>query len=221
MSNIVLWSGGYDSTLMLHNLLSGGYRDVIAVSVKYHPQLSNELLAMERRARNNYAEYAKINNMEFDQAEILIDNTSTITVSPGGIVQPSIWLMISMLYVNDGDTLHFGYIRSDDFWHHKQQFVTMFESICGLRNLENVKLRFNLEWYTKWDVIAEFEKLGVPSDCAWYCESPKSDFPHTPCGACNCCRTHRVAQMWLDEKERGSLATISKLTCDDIELVGS
>ena len=190
MNNRVLmvWSGGCDSTLALLHLLKEK-KEVRTLSITHtHVQAMNENLTARTTLRRELA--IRGYSIYGDSSIVSIQSHGICPPMPSRvkgarIVQPQLWLGTAAMYLEDGEDLAFGYIRTDDFWHKKQAFDYVFTYTKEILGLTNSNLLFPLEWHTKSEVVKELHEQGLLKYC-WTCEMPNND--STACGGCTPCK---------------------------------
>jgi 7-cyano-7-deazaguanine synthase in queuosine biosynthesis len=202
---VVLWSGGLDSTLVLHGLALEstnnwqvrGYYPIHTFSIDVHPQIEKVQLAAQRVARKRYLAWATKKSKQHSPSPglwlqhhdlELTDHTSEEANSSG---QAHLWLSMLVPYLRDGDLVHFGYIRGDDFWHYRTVFVRALHAMAEMCQIKVTPV-FPLEWEWKPEVVAKLLEYNIPSNTYWTCESPvKKGRQILPCGKCHKC--HELA----------------------------
>lgn len=205
---LVCWSGGCDSTLMLHNLLverkqkldlkdknewSESIEEITTISF-IHPQVGAR--PEQARARERIAGWLHGKGMKFDRQEITITHSRSASVLPGesGLEQPQIWLSASSYLAKD-ENLYMGYVASDCVWHYKTEVFAAFNTVQLLAG-KTGKLTTPFEWCKKTDVLAELGKIDL-LDLCWWCEKPDGTFPHSEqCGKCGPCKVNAYHR-WL------------------------
>jgi len=196
--SLVLFSGGCDSTLVLHDLLKERNRgctgSVTALAIN-HNQVP--AISQNKAARLSFIQEMKKRELDsgFHYQEVSIDGNACVgSIGDGGLSQPIIWSMIAMLYVDNNETIYFGYHSGDDFWLHKNAFEDAIMNICKICN-KTIKIEYPLRHSYKCDIIRSLKSRGL-YDLCWYCEYPTKE--NKPCGECVPCRTHRTA-LWQIE----------------------
>lgn len=189
-TDYVVWSGGLDSTLILARLASEPKpnRAVHAIVVDRHPQLDGTMMAAQRTARAAFLKLAKKRGWAFKVTRLSIGVSGPARIMADN-PQASLWLHLASLYVVTGDTLHFGYIRGDDFWHTGGEFKAAFQAMCAYKRAE-ATLSYPLEWSQKVDVVSGLRSLKVPPRCVWTCEEPLPGRGGKlgACGRCSKCK---------------------------------
>ena len=194
MRNIVVWSGGCDSTLVLHNLakLSSKESPVIAISIDWKVKLHPKKVIKEKEVRKNYLVYAKRKGYHIKNYTVTI--SSALDVEASGHGQLCLWICAILPFIKSNDNVHFGYHEGDTCWSGYTQVYRIFENICFLRNLTNVSVKYPLEYKSKNDILQELDTLKIPKKCFWWCEDPISRGKNIRmCGKCNPCITHKLA----------------------------
>jgi 7-cyano-7-deazaguanine synthase in queuosine biosynthesis len=116
--NVVLWSGGLDSTIRLHELALKG--PVVALSIADHMGASKMRFLRQARARKNYLRFAERAGFNISYQEIIIKgsamlessywnddlepNRSTATLTEWKVF--GAWILP---FLRSGDKIHFGY----------------------------------------------------------------------------------------------------------------
>ena len=202
--NVVLWSGGLDSTVVLYDLLCNAtqYYPVYAVTVQNYPQIHKPLLLQQKKARKNFLKkYSKFND-RVKVHEIALTVTDGMDIGGSGHPQAAFWLMAIVNFLQEGDTLYAGYIRGDDFWHIKTEYTQAFNSALAIRDLKGkVELSFPKEYWDKWRVLDHANKSKIPKSCYWFCEDPKvTKNKVVACRNCACCLSQAQAELVLKLK---------------------
>ena len=197
---LVLFSGGCDSTLVLHDLLKANDKNYIsqitALSINHCQVSANE---QNKAARESFKEEMgkRELNLHVNFCEIAITNTCSANVNSigsYGLSQPIIWSTIAMLYASNEDTIYFGYHSGDDFWLYKNEFEAAIQNICKI-SAKTIKIEYPLRHLYKHDIIRILKERGL-YEKTWYCEYPTVE--NKPCGECVPCRTHRTALWYLE-----------------------
>ena len=172
--DVVAWSAGPDSTLVIERLFARkdtpGPLVVHALTVTSHNQMERRQFEGQKRAQARYLRRLESTPYHLDVTTINIDAVGT-----AGVVaynpQSFVWLMAVMPYAENGDRVHFGYLKGDDIWHSMTPFVKAFEALCRLKGI-TASLHPPLEWSTKDEVVRELGRFGVLPKHVWTCEEP-------------------------------------------------
>jgi len=186
MTNVVLYSGGADSTVLLDYYAGSSCRDypIKAFSVRY-VGINEEQMHFENIARKKYLELAKLKGYWIEHYNISIDCRDILKRSKdGNAIQPIMWMCGIMPFMNDEDVLMCGYISGDCLWHIKHEYVTAFNSLCALKGIR-AELKFPNEWKNKKDIVDYLKEAKMPKSCWFNCEKPT--LSGKACGECNKC----------------------------------
>jgi len=184
VSNVVVWSGGADSTALLHHYAGISCEDypIRAISVTGYPYISKKQITLQMSAMKNYMVFAKKKGYHINFETVKVSGNFTYTaknVPP----QTAMWVGAVMPCVSDGDTLMFGYIKHDGVWHFRDKLEGAFNAICALKGIE-AKIAFPFEWTHKYQILDRLKRAKVPKMCYWTCEDPSGS---KYCGKCDKC----------------------------------
>jgi 7-cyano-7-deazaguanine synthase in queuosine biosynthesis len=187
----VIWSGGADSTLALTQYASySSIQDPVrALTIVGHRQLDRWQLRNEKKAREAFLRWAKKRGYNIRHDMVSIDGPND--VAEGG--QAPVWLSHLTPFIPSGYTVVFPYIKGDDFWHSKHEFVVAFNALSALMGVKR-ELLFPLEWDSKAKVLGGLKTWEVPDNCWWTCDAPKKN---EPCGMCHKCVALKEARRVL------------------------
>lgn len=206
MSDLVLFSGGCDSTLVLYNqsmeLLKAGqsYKKIKALSIN-HYQIPSQM--QQQLARKKIQEEFIARQLPVEWIDISITCNSDIGSS--GLIQPAIWIANALLYLDNGDILYAGYHKGDDYWFCRDKAEIAFNSFSSIID-KQCFLKYPLQFWNKSDIIEELKERKL-YDLCWYCETLA--ITDKPCGECIPCKTHRTA-LWQLDNFKSSLTLPSK-----------
>jgi len=193
--SLVLWSGGCDSTLLLHQVASEkATRDdpVRALSIVHDQVPANKEQA---QARKNILKEFKRRGLHVVHSTVRVKTTGLFSVKGGGNTQAVLWLGLAVPYLFKDEDLYAGYIRGDDYWHYEGWLQEAFKNLKHAKYLKG-RLRTPLEWLTKGEVIKELKQKKLLR-LTWYCENPKKN--GKPCGKCHSCKVHRTGVWQLKQ----------------------
>ncbi len=181
MSNVVLFSGGMDSTYMLYDLATTNPRDMIhAVTVIGHSfgQYQQKAEKKAREAVKKEFKRRKITNIQYHNIEVKSDFVNES-------FQMRFWLSYVVPNLKDGDKLNMAYLSSDgvNFFGTKPNLENAFEAMMKLRDIK-CELNFIYQYWTKGDIIDKLKKTKLLKITS-YCGQPKKDL--SPCGKCMKC----------------------------------
>ena len=176
----ILWSGGCDSTYLLHKLAIEDIDSVVNTLSITHTQVDKGQTKMEAQARNRIT-------AELEKRGFYVRNQTVNLDFPifhaDGFTQAGLWLGIAVMAIPEDSTLYLSYVRGDDFLEGKHLFEETWKDYCSLLDKE-IKLQFPLIHTTKQKVLQELEKAKLLKLC-WWCEEPKKN--DTACGHCFSC----------------------------------
>jgi len=197
MQEVVIWSGGCDSTKILYDLArnSSANKPVLAISVE-HSRTDDLKRKKEEEARKKILKWMKEEGYHIEHETIKV---TPDLMTPTGFNEPSCWVCSVVPYLPSFCNVHFGYIFEDSFWHLKGEFTDTFHSITSLRiNKYDIKLFFDLEWTHKKEIIKELKEIGL-FKLIWTCERPKKN--GNMCGKCIPCKSLKTNLQELKKEE--------------------
>lgn len=156
-SILLLWSGGYDSTLLLIEALRLGYN----VKTLYIEMENNKL----KSKREIYKRHILKNKLEQKFSRVIEDLGSKQyliykEMNNYSYFQPFVWLTHSLLNNSITDYICLGYLKTSDFWHIHNYWKESFYSLqkCLLtKNSKIIEPLFPLEWITKYECREYFK----------------------------------------------------------------
>lgn len=202
---VMLWSGGFDSTLMLTNMLdSCPERDIILVTVQAAitglRKLQKEEDARKRILTYIHTHYSKsvtkhikvINQVipvpegDRDVANCKVPqvNRPYINEDIQAIGQPIIWSCNVIPLLPLECVLQLGYISEDHSFIKRDSIVNMIES-AGKVSDKNIIVEFPMQYYTKIRVIEDL--MNKHPDLLNLCISCESLTSQKRCTTCTCC----------------------------------
>lgn len=195
---VVLWSGGYDSTALLH-ALAIKYPDKRITALSFYvDRISNK--KRDARARQRIKQIFKeqqINNVSFVECALKIRHVD----NGYGLGQPPIWLMgIGMALYGSDKAICLGYIKEDDLWHYIQYFKEAFNGMKYILDSSNSELFFPLEWTNKMKVLSYLKAAKLLEACST-CEY-ENDNATEPCHNCISCKKYEHALQELEIYEQ-------------------
>ena len=200
--NVVLWSGGADSTHVLNHYAGVSSEDypVIALSVSRHRYLSKMFLKAQDEARKRYLAWAEKKGYHIRHYQISMTGNFEFGVCKvPSSAQSVMWLSAIFHVVADGDDVLVGYIEKDGFWHFRYLFEEVFNAMCVLKGIA-AKLKYPAEWHDKAKILELLKKDKVPNNCWFSCESTKNG---KACGECYKCREITEAKQKLLKDKKG------------------
>ena len=201
---LVCWSGGCDSTLLLHHLArehGTPERPVRAVSFNVDQVGSSREQA---KARCLLLREFKRRGLHVEVTTLSLGVEEGKGLRHDGLPQAVIWLLATQC-LRPAEHLAMGYLRADggDWGQHRGEFLSVF------RALQRVADRTGDFWTPlsgtqKRGVLHQLRELGLLEMTTW-CEFPergakprKRGGLRRPCGACASCQAHDTALWQLD-----------------------
>jgi len=184
---LILWSGGYDSTLILIEALRQGY-DVETLYI----DLENNHLKSIREIYKRQLIHQKLENKFSKVIKDRVIKILNIKRPLSTYMQPSLWLTQSLITLEkDVDYICLGYLKYSSFWHIHDQWRIAFKTLqkCLILDKEILPL-FPLEWVDKEDCHKYFKKYysKIYSLCHT-CETPVlKNSVIVDCGECKSCK---------------------------------
>ncbi len=150
---VLVWSGGMDSTCLLFDLLEK--HDKIRIISFVSDMLSSGEEDTEAR-KKILKILEKYHIGKYTYMEYPIQFMS--------YYQGSHWFTNLSLLIRNDSEIHMGYIRTDDFWHRKQFLEEAFYSIQKMDNI-NSEIIYDYEWKTKEEIIEKAKSIGIYNIC--------------------------------------------------------
>lgn len=181
--NIVLWSGGFDSTaLMLKTIQETGLCDIqhvtfLSLNCKNFSTYDKDIES-RKRIKEKLKEYcpSMYNRMNFIELESC-DNVINFGTQAPHIAYLSVYDSFDNSCQLD---IHYGYIKDDCIFHHKHEFKTMVQSMVSFTNSfrmisKTVELKFPFEWETKESILKYYSRYPEIFDCLQWASDPGDD----------------------------------------------
>lgn len=197
MKKAILFSGGYDSTYLLNDLMKKE-DELTIISIKSN-LLSRGKVPREEKARKRILDYLKAKYYNCIVTEIEGEINLNHNPSSCGLAQPLMWLPFMYLLVSGEYELNFSYICDDQAITHIDDFKKILETAEHFQQYTKVIAKFPLRYLYKRDIISrlvhEDKFLFENATC---CENiDEEDF----CGECVPCKCLR--------------STLIDLVCDE------
>lgn len=199
MSNpIVVWSGGWDSTLVLMDTLRYNNKQVDAISFTL-PGISALKMECEKIARKRFLEWLRVEHPSYSvnckTIDFIYDEISIIPY--GDFPQQVIWTILSSIFAPNDATVLFGFIQGDHYWGIEHSLHEASKQICSAMK-KTVTWKNPLKSFYKYEVIQSIHQLGLQDIC-WTCENPQ--ILMQPCGVCETCWKHKMALKECEMRE--------------------
>lgn len=187
---LVLWSGGFDSTCLVIDLLHLNDIDILYVTLGNNDVQQRR----EKIAINKLKCLITDANLEYNIRNEYTFGYGTLPVTKTIFAQPSLWIHAATFIA--APDIHskvvIGYVKNDDIWHYKHELNETYNlmNVLTCHDTEPVPLEFPYEWVTKNgirnDLKANFIYYKQIMNCVSYCESGDKDY----CGECSSCKRH-------------------------------
>lgn len=205
LPKVLLWSGGFDSTLMLLNLLDTcPETDIILLTIQSAVTGVSKLLK-ERTARERVLEYIKIHysnsvtkhikvidqpipkpDGQWDVGNCVVNDKykPRRLASVQAISQPIFWMCNAIPLLPQECVLQLGYISEDHAFIKVDDIRTMVKAAGNISD-KDITVGFPMQYYSKAEVLRELmENHPEVLNLCVSCES-LTDEKH--CTTCNCC----------------------------------
>jgi len=193
-SHAVVWSGGADSTASLYYWagISGRSWPVRALTVVDHKNINTHLLKAQTIVQKRFLKLAEKRKLHISHERLIVKGNCHAKNS----TQAEIWLCHLFPYFHDDETIHFGYVRRDDFWHFHERFKRTFDALASAREKPPI-LELDREWKEKWEILKYLHDKKIPDNCWWSCEMVKKNL--RACGECKKCKEVALGRKDLRE----------------------
>ena len=197
---VLAFSGGMDSTLLLHIAAAGGVKEIHTVSFDYGQRHHRELKCVNIQLENIREKYpnVKFTNRVLDVSYLKdISPTSSLTnldinnpdISKiAGDAQPvsyvpfrnQMFITICCAYAESlkADTVWYGAAQVDSlagYWDSSDCFVENFNNLTALNRTHRITVKAPLLVMSKADIIRQGVELGVNFGDTWTCYSNRKD----------------------------------------------
>jgi hypothetical protein len=194
---VVLWSGGLDSTVLLHQLaLKSKSNPVIALSISDHMGARHQQFVRQARARKNYLRFARGLGLNISYQEIQVTGSAMVesynsvcdqvethrklaTLAEWQVFMP--WVLP---FLRSGDKVHLGYERNQ-FCNLKQKDIGIllktYTSIVGW--YKDPTITIPVMSYSQF--IPMCKALHIQRNCVSSCDTSLTS---RDCGTCDKCR---------------------------------
>lgn len=189
--NVVVFSGGLDSTLILVDLLERGIKPRL-LSFRCEQFGASHHYLSEVASQEKILEYlATKYDYEPKRDFIKLDGNmeSWQGAEPSLFQQPFMASMVSLCGRNN-NCYHFGYHKGDDFWNWSHNILAAQEHLLTVVGQKNIMFSYPLQFLTKADIIRNLNHYHFPIELCSFCYSPTYK---GRCGRCVACQTYEKA----------------------------
>jgi len=196
----VAWSGGCDSTALLHKLSKDASEKnpVIALSITSNVIVTDLKQKLEKKSREAIKEKLKDKYIKYVEVDVNFNIDNGISSKGYGLPQASLWLGLVLPHVEHNSIINFGYIKGDDFWHYRYYIDNIIRNMGKINHLKDIELAYPFEWKNKSQAITYLKKLGLYKHI-WFCEEPRKN--KNKCGRCTPCQSHKKALTEMNKEE--------------------
>jgi len=201
---LILWSGGWDSTLLLTELAE-------EFSTKKYPIIAYSFVTefldgikriAEKRARKKYLRWARKSGYHIEHRVINITYFSNPPHQ--GNPQALFWFSNIVPFIPSNCDVYFGYICGDHTASDIPHFYTAYDSLKYIGGKINTELHYPYSYKRKWEIIGGIQNYKVPEDCIWTCEEPnRIRNKIVPCGKCGPCKSLQTGKFRLKLEKKG------------------
>ena len=210
---IVLFSGGFDSTLVLARLIKEAEAgtSVCAVTIDHNltgtQKLRREYESQLLILRELRKQYPKI-KIEHEVIHIDSNWISGESYNSRGLAQPILWLCNIIPLLEDKDTLYLGYNQNDQAILHETNINALVSAACQIQEGKKIHTHWPLKYFSKTEVLKTLiEEFPYLLDLCTSCEAIRYEGEKV-CGECVPC-THLKEALFnlsLDNNETGEKA---------------
>lgn len=189
--HVVVWSGGYDSTLVLAEVARrySATNAVIAVVVQ-STHLDDRQAKLEQRAREAFLKHAAACGWNIRVATVRLEATALAVdwTVHSLLAQATLWFHAVVPYLRSNDKVYWGYIRRDEYWLVRDRMVRALSACMEASFISGVTFEYPLACAEKRDVVDALARIGVPTELLWTCDAPDGSNEDVPCGMCGKCK---------------------------------
>jgi len=186
---VIVWSGGYDSTLILLNELIN-YGCAVCWTFKFKGY-SQEKYKKEEECRNKFKKWAKTKGWKIQHEKIEVQST----IYPKGLLpQQYHWINLLLAYGGNDTKFILGFHLRDYFFQYKCNYLNILKETNVCMN-KNIKLEFPFEFKDKWEIVRDVRENGIEK-FVWTCEGIEKG--NKPCGVCTPCNILRICNSEIE-----------------------
>lgn len=210
---IVAWSGGLDSTIILHGLLlsEGSYTKPIGALSINSFFLDGNKIDSEKHHRKLYIDKV----VKKEKFNLVHDQLDMNNVSSGGsfLTQIMNWLNMAVTVASYEANIYIGILK-DDTQSGFIKEIKEYHKMLNFMGAKRTKLIFPLIDRYKKDVVKEIFSLGLENH-VWFCEMPKKkNISCCECGSCITFMKNAVLAYHDKQDEKIKKFLIKKLDFD-------
>lgn len=221
MRKILAYSGGYDSTVALVELMANAKSgdEIIAISMIHHSTGDAKLRREQEsriiiidKLRRRYPEV----NLKSMEIEVSMPWDIGSAHNSTGLSQPIFWICNIIPLIEDGDEVNLGYIRDDQAITHISDMHKMWNSAMRIQANKKVTLKFPNRYAGKTEILVHL--MNNYPELIDYCISYESSGydARKVCGHCEPCKHMKQALLSLMATESGSVRDKCKSMLEDM-----
>lgn len=210
---IVLFSGGFDSTLVLARLVKEAEENstICAITIDHNltgvQKLRREYESQLLILRELRKQFPKI-NIEHEVIKVESNWISGDTYNSKGLAQPILWLCNTIPLLKDKDTIYLGYNQNNQAILHEENINNLLKAACKIQEDKIIYTHYPLKYFSKTDVLRTLiEEFPYLVDLCTSCEAVIYEGEKV-CGECTPC-THLKETLFsisLNNTETGEKA---------------
>lgn len=194
---MILWSGGCDSTLILHDALAERRKltdsnswvwPVVTLAIA---QDGVAALDEQRAARNAIRAELEKRGDVWKHLEVHVSVDGGYILEFPGLSQPQLWISVAHSYLGKAEPLIVGWHDGDHVWSRMADVRTAFEALQRIGGRTG-QIETPLRYDRKSNIIKRLKATGL-YDLTWYCEAPKDGRRCEGHKVCTPCRVHALA----------------------------
>lgn len=196
-TKIVVWSGGMDSTTLLHKIATEADKNDLVIGLSIiASQIDKTKTIMEKQARKKYIEFAKKKKIKIRLHTIKIH--STLNMAQEGWIQQTLLFCTVVPFAMKNCKLYFGFVQNDSICSGVAYLHNAWEQLIFLGGKDKAELVFPFLYMKKYEVLELFNKYRIPKKCVWTCETPvKKKTKIHKCKKCGPCIEAELARKGL------------------------
>ncbi len=206
--HVVLWSGGLDSTIRLHELALKG--PVVALSIADHMGASKMRFLRQARARKNYLRFAKRAGLNISYQEIIVTGSAMLESSywnddlepkrrTASLTEWKVFSAWILPFLRSGDKIHFGYETYVNNWKQDcvNELLKAYAKIASWDSAPTVHMPETGGVISRSSFFIKLnKKFKIPRNCFSSCDESKT------INDCNNCSKCYSVQYIFDKKDR-------------------
>ena len=200
---LVLWSGGLDSTaILLYYLKENIPFETVYISVENNKIKAREEKKARKKIMNALQNYYGVNITDHEVKMGVIDFKYDKPMA-----QPLLWMFGIIQSIHGKyDCVNLGYVMGDGFWHIRHNFERAYWHLKRVMD-NHFKSLPNLHYPFEWTDKNELTRLYYSDDIGkyifpmiWVCES--SEEPSIQCGKCEPCKRFKDVNKYFKRKKK-------------------